>query len=115
MEMSDALEARQVKAAQNESLFRGVNEQIERLTAEFQVVAPMVEFVCECSDASCVERISLTHDEYEKLRGVPTHFAIRRGHELSEVERIVEEHPLHVVVEKLGAAAAEAIRSDPRD
>ena len=52
--------------------------------------------------------------EYEKLRRIPTHFAVLRGHDIPEVERVVEENERFVVVEKFGESAVVAINLDPR-
>jgi len=56
----------------------------------------------------------LTVAEYERVRSDPTHFAVLRGHDIAEVERIVEENERFVVVEKFGASAEAAIELDPR-
>ena len=85
-------DARRARAGKNESLFREVNERIEDSTQDFsEELEPtkMFDFLCECSHPDCIERIRMTHGEYEALRRVPTHFAIRSGHGINEVESIV--------------------------
>ncbi len=104
-----------VRAAKTESLFRDVNEQVKEIANETSGDAEHVgEFVCECRDESCLERLALTLREYNKLRSVPTHFAIVKGHDLGEVGVVWEENERFTVVEKIGTAGAVAVRLDPR-
>jgi hypothetical protein len=49
-----------------------------------------------------------------RLSSSPTHFPIKVGHELPEIERVVETGDGYVVVEKKGVAAEEATKLDPR-
>jgi hypothetical protein len=110
-------DARRARAGKNESLFREVNERIEDSTQDFsEELDPtkMFDFLCECSHPDCIERIRMTHGEYEALRRVPTHFAIRSGHGINEVESIVASNERYIVVAKLGAAARAAMHLDPR-
>lgn len=58
------------------------------------------EFVCECSDSTCVDAIRLTPTEYGDVRAHPTRFFVVPGHELTELERVVEENIRFTVVEK---------------
>ena len=58
------------------------------------------DFVCECSNASCVDEILLTPAEYAKVRAHPTRFFVVPGHELSELDRIVDQNDRFMVVEK---------------
>jgi hypothetical protein len=116
--MTDAgkseLERRQVRAAINQSVFREVNESLEKLNKDFSEVIPVGDFVCECADTSCTARIGLTIAEYERVRSVPTHFAVRHGHVVPEAERVVEEYVGYIIVEKVEAAADYAAGIDPR-
>ena len=67
--------------------------------AEHHVEAPL-PFHCECSDASCVEKVSATPAEYERVVNEPFHFIVLPGHENDAVERVVAEHAEYLVVEK---------------
>ncbi len=58
--------------------------------------------------------VALTLGEYEAVRANPRRFVIVRGHDLPEVEVVVEDHERYAVVEKVGAAGDEAERQDPR-
>ncbi len=98
----------------NEALFREVNERIEDVgTALAPDDAPM-EFLCECDDPDCVEKVSATRPEYEAIRAVATHFVVVPGHEDPSVEHVVQRTDRFLVVEKEGEAAHEAQEDDPR-
>ena len=105
--------ARRVGA--NEALFRHVNESILEVGEQFGVGATEASFVCECGDASCAELVVLTLQEYEEVRASPYRFFIVPGHDIPDVEDVVEHHQRYDVVEKHpGEAAAVAAATDPR-
>ena len=80
----------------NEAVFRAVNEEIDD-HASRRVART---YVCECADLDCRESIVLTRAEYRRVRDQPAHFLIVPGHELPGLERVVERHHSHLVVEK---------------
>jgi hypothetical protein len=90
---------REERLAANESFFREVNEEIERLT-EGWALESLRDFVCECSDASCTQVVSMTLKEYRGVRAHRHRFAVVPGHELPEIETVVERHQRYLVVEK---------------
>jgi hypothetical protein len=106
-------EDRQERLAKNESLFRTLNENISGLATKVAGREP-VEFICECSTSGCFERLSLTLDEYERVRQDGTHFLIAPGHEDIEIEQVIAERDDYVVVEKDGVAGLVAEEDDPR-
>ena len=57
------------RIAENESVFRRLNEGIEAAT---DLGAPDATFLCECADPSCREVIRLTISEYERIRADDT-------------------------------------------
>jgi hypothetical protein len=95
-----------------------VNERVAEVVESFveiEATIDQVNFNCECSHAGCTHQIEMTLIEYEAVRADPTRFAVRPGHELLEIERIVEKHPNYLVVEKQDPAAEEvALETDPR-
>ena len=102
------------RAAQNEVLFRSVNEQIEKLGRESD--QRHVQFVCECSNGACAEQIQLTLGEYEEVRSQSRWFAIVPGHLTEQIEHVVQMNERYLIVEKdTPDAAAIAEASDPRD
>jgi hypothetical protein len=95
-------------------MFREINERVAELNEAFEEILPVSEWICECADQACIEPIPMTVEAYEAMRQNPARFAVRPGHELSGVERVVEEHEGYVVVEKIGQAKEIVERHDPR-
>ena len=105
--MANGSEPRRARLAQNEVLYRNVNDRIEDLNQVFDAVAAIDgEWVCECSDMSCATPIKTTVAEYEAVRANPRTFMVAPGHVSREVERVVRGNSRFTVVEKLGAPAA---------
>jgi hypothetical protein len=86
------MDARAKQVAQNESLFREVNERIEEI-AETMFKSSHSGFFCECDDADW-------------------RFVFKPGHELPDFERVVERESHDV--QKVGDAGEVAERLDPR-
>jgi hypothetical protein len=100
------------RLASNEDMFRDVNEGIVRGQWPGDPEAP-IGFRCECARLGCNVLVALTLGEYEAVRAHSRRFVIVRGHDLPEVEVVVEDHDDYAVVEKVGAAGDEAERQDP--
>jgi hypothetical protein len=105
-------EAQEKRLALNEALFRDVNERIREISDTFGQKDATYDFLCECSDPECAERVVLTPAEYEYVRADSTRFVVAKGHAMPEVESVVERAKDHVVVEKEGAAADVAVHLD---
>jgi hypothetical protein len=99
----------------NEALFRKVNERIEDLSTTLAPDDASIEFLCECDDWDCVEKVTATRGEYEAVRAVATQFVVLPGHEDPSVEHVVQQNEGFLVVEKEGQAAGEAQDDDPRE
>jgi hypothetical protein len=99
----------------NEALFREVNERIEDTSTALAPDEEPMQFLCECDDTACAEKVSATRAEYEAVRAVATHFIVLPGHEDPDVERVALRNERFLVVEKQGRAAQEAEKSDPRE
>jgi hypothetical protein len=99
----------------NEALFREVNERIEDAGTGLAPEDVPMEFLCECDDPDCVEKVNATRAEYEAIRAVPTRFVVLPGHEDPDIEHVVQQTDHFLVVEKEGQAAHEAQEDDPRD
>ena len=103
------------RIGQNEVVFREVNERLRELGEGFSMVSDLADFVCECGNTSCTERIRMTLAAYEKVRSDPKYFVVVRGHEEPEYEKIVSQEEDYSVVEKLPGGPAEiAVKDDPR-
>ena len=101
------------KAARNQVVFREVNERIAELTGLLTETGFNM-FICECSDSTCAESLQITTAEYEAVRAHPARFVVLEGHQLPEVERVVDGNGRYLVVETIGAAGELACSSDPR-
>jgi hypothetical protein len=91
----------------NEALFREVNERIDQLHDELGG-ASSFEIVCECGDASCIDRFVIANTDYQDLRRDVHRFAVVPGHERPDVERVVETRRAYLVVVKTDPDAARA-------
>lgn len=103
----------QRRLAANETVFREVNEGIERGQWPGEQARP-VSFRCECARLGCNLLVEMTIHEYENVRSDPRQFLMIAGHELPEVEAVIERKPSYVIVEKLDEAGDRADQSDPR-
>jgi hypothetical protein len=109
--------AREERLGANEALFREVNERVAEVAEQFLAgeTPTTVNFSCECADGECVEMIPMTVDEYEAVRVKATQFAVAPGHEVPDIERVVERYPTYFVIEKQDPDAKEVAReTDPR-
>jgi len=105
---------RETRAAENEDLFRRLNERLHVLAS---VAASAVEaaetperFLCECAQVQCSQVIVLTPQEYRSVRETNRRFLVvpEASHVSPDLEVVVERHERYWVVEKLGEAGAEA-------
>ena len=111
--MQDASQDGDVRRATTESLFRDVNERIAENAQRFD--AGTMEFVCECADATCADRLRATLDEYEEVRADGATFLLAPGHADADIERVVADRGRFQVVEKIQAAVRHAVlRLNPR-
>lgn len=109
------VEERQRRIGQNEALYRKVNERLSDVHDALATLTGVLEIVCECGNLSCAQLLSITPDNYERLRSEATWFVVMPGHEIAAVERIVARHDGYDIVEKRpGPAADEAEETDPR-
>ena len=98
----------------NETRSRDRNEWIEGISGEMGEGAPTEMYVCECGDATCVERIRLTRSEYEAVRDYSTRFAIAVDHENPEIDQLVAECAGYSVVQKIAGRPARIARQTDR-
>lgn len=109
-------ERREAHGARTQSLFRDVNERVKEINHTFGDLVPLGDWICECADVSCAQRIALTQAEYEAVRANLRRFAVVPGdhHFVPEIEHLVEQHDRYWVVEKYGIAGDLAAQVDPR-
>jgi hypothetical protein len=108
----DDKDLRQQRAAENQSLFREVNERLAELNSSFELLTDSTVFVCECARIACVEHLDILLSEYRRVRSDPRRFFVAPSdeHVLPDVENVVESHSGYFVVEKIEKAAEVAER-----
>jgi hypothetical protein len=112
----DGLDDRARRIGRNEAIFREVNERIEDLSGRFHAVATdTLQLVCECGSLDCVEQLAVPLGAYEGARADPSLFVVKPGHEIPDVEDVVDRTSGYFVVRKRAGGAAELAReTDPR-
>ena len=87
------------RLVRNQILFREVNDRISDVVERFGDLRE-IDFVCECSQSDCVETVQLDLDEYKAIRSSPRLFVICPGHEVLEVENVIDRNERFALVEK---------------
>jgi hypothetical protein len=105
------VDERERRMAENETLFREVNERVDETTADF---VSTNEYFCECANADCTFRIKLTHAQYASIRADPKQFVVLPLHFTPEVETLVVKNEGHWLVRKTGEAGDYVEKLDPR-
>jgi hypothetical protein len=102
------------RVGHNEALFRQVNERIEDLNAAFPT-SESFAVICECGELGCTDQVELPPQVYERTRQSPARFVVKPGHEVPDVEHIVEGDDAYRVIEKDQPVAKRvAEETDPR-
>jgi hypothetical protein len=101
--MADA--DRELRAAQNQMLFRSRNEQMIELGEAVSGPPVELDFVCECADEGCMDRIRLSALQFLAVESDKNQFIVVRGHEMPEVEDVIAERENFLIVSARGAGA----------
>ena len=96
------------QAARTEALFREVNERIAENVERFE--GDEGDFVCECGDAACTDRITVPLGDYEDVRDRGERFVLAQGHEDESVETTVRDAAGFQVVEKTAPRVRAIVR-----
>jgi hypothetical protein len=92
---------RAARLATNEARFREINERVESdLEPLVDAEDEQLPFVCECGRPSCTDGIGLTVAEYESVRRDSTRFVVVPGHQIEDVEDVVDRTDRYIVVRK---------------
>jgi hypothetical protein len=93
-----------------------VNERVKDINDQFHVFTALGDWICECANESCAERIEMTVREYEHVRSTGQRFFVTAAdeHVWPDVELVVERHAKYWVVEKIERAGDVAKAMDPR-
>jgi hypothetical protein len=100
-----AIQERELRVAQNQMLFRSVNDRIRELGEKILNSVSELDFACECADPECIKTIPLPVAEFAAIEQVDNQFIVLQGHEIPEVEDTIEERDGFLIVSKRGAGA----------
>jgi hypothetical protein len=115
MRRGQQVDERERKIGLNEALFREVNERIGEVNRTFAAVTGVIDVMCECGDTHCIQRITVEQPAYEAVRRDGAQFLVVPGHEIVDVETVVEKNSTYYVVKKHAGEPEELAEStDPR-
>ena len=116
MMFSEVLHGRAARAAKNQVLFRSAHGRVKELNETFSLIAPLDEWMCECANSDCVERIEMSVGAYEAVRRHEARFFVTPSdrHFWPDVERVIEHTDRYWVVERVGRTGGSAARDDGR-
>jgi hypothetical protein len=104
---------REERIANNEAMFRLANERMSGW--EEQHATEGVElYFCECSEQDCRQKVGLRKEDYEAVRSDSRRFVIAVGHEIPDVETVIEQHEGWAVIEKSPEVTQTVESLDPR-
>jgi hypothetical protein len=78
------------RSANHDAFFREVNDRIDEVAATLGDDDHRYEYVCECVDPTCTERIELSRAQYQSIRTDGARFVLAPGHTSS----VLEPHPV---------------------
>ena len=84
------MDERARRVGENEAVYRAVNERIRGLNESFGPGSEPLRIICECGDLTCADRLEVPPAEYERVRADPTLFFVVDGHEIPDLEDVVE-------------------------
>lgn len=107
------MDARERRLAENEALFREVNERVDAMAHQ---LGPdfAYEYLCECANADCTFRLTLPTAVYESVRADPKQFVLLPLHYTPEIEELIVQEEGYWVVRKSGEAGEYVEHLDPR-
>ena len=99
------MDERDERIAKNETVLRATNRELEQAVEEEGArLDQLIEVLCECGRQGCGGVIRMTVGDYDRAHSQADRFVVLRGHENTEIEKVVEERPGYVVVDKIGEA-----------
>ncbi|HEX6117625.1 MAG TPA: hypothetical protein VFY99_11025 [Solirubrobacterales bacterium] len=105
---------REERIARNESIFRVGNERMAQWE-ERHSNGERERYLCECADPACTEKIELSFSQYEYVRSDSKWFVVVPGHEVPDVETVIDTHDGWNVVEKADDVSHIVESTDPRN
>jgi hypothetical protein len=96
---------RELRAAQNQMMFRSVNDRIKELGESVMNSVAAIGFACECEDTACATPIKMSLEEFAAIEVIENRFIVLSGHERLEVEDVLDRRDGYLIVAKRGAGA----------
>lgn len=110
------MDERDERIAKNETVLRATNRELQRADeAEGARLDQLLDVLCECGREGCRGVITMTAVDYDDVHSQADRFVVIRGHESTDIEKVVEERAGYLVVDKIGEAediAEEEQKSD---
>jgi hypothetical protein len=101
------------RKVENEVIFREYNESVEKKFKSLKEMAKKegqeefikekdipLHFYCECSDIECKKRVIVKPSIYKKIHENRSKFIIICGHEIEEIEYVLDKTDEYCVIEK---------------
>ncbi len=109
-------ESREERIARNEASFRSLNESLSKGVHDrlAESGTDLAGFVCECGDPECTATVRVDLERYEEIRQDPRLFLILPGHEIPDVEDVVQRTEGFLVVHKHEEVTDIVRDTDPR-
>jgi hypothetical protein len=105
------MDERKRRIAENEAIFRTVNDEIRGVTATLASTAETIGVICECGTSSCTDQIDVGLADYARVRSDSTLFLTKPGHDFPETETVVEKSERFWVVQKHPGGPAEIAKA----
>jgi hypothetical protein len=103
----DPTSPRARRMRENEELMEELNRRMERMLEEIREddetadADDPIAFLCECSQLDCRERVRLEPSLFDRIHRDPDQFVLVPGHEVPDIERVVDQVGDVLIVRKL--------------
>lgn len=84
----------------NEATQRLENDRARRTLINILESADLIDFICECSDDTCEERIALTNRQFIELHKSAKEFVVKPNHETVAIETVIAKTDDYYIVRK---------------
>jgi hypothetical protein len=91
---------REIRLEKNQESFRNANQKLGNIVGDKVGRQETIPFLCECPDDECLDVVSVSLTEYERIHSHPDRYIVVKGHPTSPGERMVEERDGYWIVEK---------------
>jgi hypothetical protein len=85
--------SRDERVVRTEEFFKRVNDTIRNELGDGDG-----EFLCECGNIACTEKLALTNEDLRLLHSIEGYFVVLPGHHIPEIETLVKENGHYAIV-----------------